>query len=82
MKEMTLVEVQNACLDILKDVHAFCKAHQIGYSLAYGTLIGACRHKGFIPWDDDLDIMVSRQEFKHLLKKIHQIGRASCRERV
>ena len=64
MKEMTLVEVQNACLDILKDVHAFCEAHQIGYSLAYGTLIGACRHKGFIPWDDDLDIIIPRPDFE------------------
>lgn len=53
MKETTLREIQLFELDILKDVHEFCVANNIRYSLAYGTLIGAIRHKGFIPWDDD-----------------------------
>ena len=62
MKEMTLREVQLFELDILKDVHEFCMANHINYSLAYGTLIGAIRHKGFIPWDDDRDIVMPRPD--------------------
>ena len=63
MKEMTLKDVQGVSLDILKDVHSFCESHHIRYSLAYGTLIGAIRHKGFIPWDDDVDIVIPRPDF-------------------
>ncbi|OWV26301.1 hypothetical protein B7988_06875 [Fibrobacter sp. UWB1] len=63
MKEMTLKELQEFSLNILKDVHGFCKQNNIKYSLAYGTLIGALRHKGFIPWDDDIDIIMPREEF-------------------
>jgi lipopolysaccharide cholinephosphotransferase len=64
MKEMTLQEVQKVSLNILKDVHSFCESHNIRYSLAYGTLIGAIRHKGFIPWDDDVDILIPRPDFE------------------
>ena len=66
MKEMSLQEIQQVSLDILKDVHAFCEKHKIRYSLAYGTLIGAIRHQGFIPWDDDIDLMMFRSEYDKL----------------
>ena len=69
MKEMTLQEVQNVSLEILKDVHAFCESHNIRYSLAYGTLIGAIRHKGFIPWDDDVDIIIPRPDFERFCQE-------------
>lgn len=64
MKKMTLQELQKFSLDILKDVHSFCMQNGIKYSLAYGTLIGAIRHKGFIPWDDDIDIIMPRDDFE------------------
>lgn len=64
-------EMQDMLLPMLKDFTEFCRQQHIRYSLCGGTLLGAIRHKGFIPWDDDLDVMVSRQQFKHLLKKIH-----------
>ena len=69
MREMTLQEVQKVSLDILKDVHEFCESHHIRYSLAYGTLIGAIRHKGFIPWDDDVDIVIPRPDFERFCKE-------------
>ena len=69
MKEMTLQEVQQVSLDILKDVHAFCESHDIKYSLHYGTLIGAIRHKGFIPWDDDIDLVMPRPDYDRFCKE-------------
>ncbi len=64
MKELTLKELQGESLKILRDVHAFCVQNDIRYSLYGGTLIGAIRHKGFIPWDDDIDIIMPRPDFE------------------
>lgn len=67
MKEMTLKEVQQVSLEILKDVHDFCINNDIKYTLFGGTLIGAIRHHGFIPWDDDLDIAFTRPEYEKFI---------------
>ena len=66
-RELTLKELQNECLLIMDDIHAFCKKEGITYSLAYGSLIGAVRHKGFIPWDDDMDIIMPRPDYEKFL---------------
>lgn len=63
MREMTLQDLHAFCLDIAKDVHLFCVSHGIRYSLAYGSLLGAVRHQGFIPWDDDIDIVMPRPDY-------------------
>ena len=68
MQELKLRELQQISLDILKDVHIFCVEHNIKYSIAYGTLIGAIRHKGFIPWDDDVDIVMPRPDYELFCK--------------
>ena len=57
-KELSLKKVQKISLEILKVVADICEEKGFRYFLVYGTLIGAIRHKGFIPWDDDVDIMM------------------------
>ena len=65
---MTLKDIQNVSLDILKDIHEFCVDNNIKYTLFSGTLIGAIRHHGFIPWDDDLDIAFTRPEYEKFVR--------------
>ena len=62
-KYLSLKDKQDVSLYLLKKLHAFCEDNDIHYSLAYGTLIGAVRHKGFIPWDDDIDVLMLRPDF-------------------
>lgn len=64
---MTLKEVQQVCLEILKDVHEFCVKNKIRYSLSGGSLLGAIRHNGFIPWDDDVDIQIPRPDYDRFI---------------
>lgn len=68
MKNITIDELKNIQLDIMQAIHDYCMDHGLHYSLAYGTLIGAIRHKGFIPWDDDIDIMMPRNDYNQLVK--------------
>lgn len=68
MREMTLKEVQAVSLEVLKDVHTFCVGNNIRYTLYGGTMIGAIRHQGFIPWDDDVDIAMPRPDYEKFLQ--------------
>ena len=54
MKEINLDELKLIQLDILQALHDFCIENKIKYSLGCGTLLGAVRHKGYIPWDDEI----------------------------
>lgn len=54
-------------MDILSALHEFCEAHNIKYSISYGSLLGAARHKGYIPWDDDIDIAILREDYEKLM---------------
>ena len=72
MKKLTDKEVKQIELDILEYVHNFCEENGLKYIMNYGTLIGAVRHKGFIPWDDDIDIALKRSEYNMLLKYLQE----------
>ena len=63
MNPISLEELKTIQLDILKIVADFCDKNNITYFLAFGSLIGAIRHKGFIPWDDDIDIAMPRPDY-------------------
>lgn len=60
--------MQLVCTDMLRLIDKICKAEKITYFLSGGTLLGAVRHQGFIPWDDDIDVMMPRPEYERFLK--------------
>ena len=67
LKELTLKEEQTIQLDILKHFSYICENENLRFFLAYGTLLGACRNNGFIPWDDDIDIWMPRKDYTKFL---------------
>ena len=67
MDDKVLRQLQLTMLETLKVLDTFCRKHNIKYSLYAGTLLGAVRHQGFIPWDDDLDVCMSREEYDRFI---------------
>lgn len=72
MRELNLEEVKKIQMDILDYVDGFCKREKIKYWIDSGTLIGAVRHKGYIPWDDDIDIGMLREDYDRFCKIFDQ----------
>lgn len=68
MKEITFEEMKILQMDILDVLHKFCNEKKINYSLGCGSMLGAIRHQGYIPWDDDIDIYLLREDYEKLLK--------------
>ena len=66
--EGTLRNIQLLYVELLRFIDNICKKYDLDYFLAYGTLLGAIRHEGFIPWDDDCDIIMMRNDYNKLIE--------------
>ena len=69
-KKLDIDEIKEVELGVMDYIHNICREKGINYSLAYGSLLGAVRHRGFIPWDDDLDIALKRHQYDQLYQAI------------
>ncbi len=67
MKPLSLNEIKQIEFELLKTFDAFCRENHIRYFLSNGTLLGAVKYKGFIPWDDDVDVLVPREDYDRLI---------------
>lgn len=64
MIKLDIRDLRRIQLEILDEIHAFCQEKGLVYSLCGGTMLGAVRHKGYIPWDDDIDLMMPREDYE------------------
>ena len=69
-RQLNEEEIKTLELGVMDYIHNLCERENVNYSLAYGTLLGAVRHKGYIPWDDDVDISLKREEYNKLYQAV------------
>lgn len=72
MKELDITNIKKIQLNILCAVDEYCRENKIDYFIYYGTLLGAVRHKGYIPWDDDIDIAMFRKDYEIFIKNFNK----------
>ena len=71
--ELDTIQIKKIATKILVEFDRICRSNEICYSIAYGTMLGAVRHHGFIPWDDDVDVIVTREAYNKILKVAYQM---------
>jgi lipopolysaccharide cholinephosphotransferase len=71
---LSIAELRGVQLELLTAFDRLCRRHLLTYYLAYGTLLGAVRHGGYIPWDDDIDVMMPREDYDRL----HEVFEAAA----
>lgn len=74
MNKLTIEEIKRCSFEVLCQIRDICEENGLTYSLSGGTLIGAVRHQGFIPWDDDIDIMMPRPDYDRFLEIVRRDG--------
>ena len=74
MRMLTLDEIHYEEKEILKETVKFLDEHNLTYFITYGTLLGAVRHGGFIPWDDDIDLVMARPEYNKFVEYLKEHG--------
>lgn len=71
MKELNIHQIHERCIKIAIELDRICTEHEIPYYMLGGTMLGAIRHKGFIPWDDDMDFGVPKEYYEKLVELLH-----------
>lgn len=74
MRKIEIEEIREILLSLMDEIHAICEKHGLRYYLSGGTLIGAVRHNGFIPWDDDIDIYMPRPDYDKFMQIYQEEG--------
>lgn len=74
LRKFTDDDIKSVGLEILSVLHDYCVSHNIKYSLGFGTLLGAIRHNGFIPWDDDIDVVMPREDYERFINEFDVEG--------
>ncbi len=72
MREVKIDEIHSITLNLMDRLHDICEENGIRYFISYGTLIGAIRHKGFIPWDDDFDVFMFRNDYDKFIHVVEE----------
>lgn len=72
MRKVNDLELKKICIEILRYIDEICYKNKLTYFVNFGTLIGTVRHKGFIPWDDDVDICMPRADYEKFLEIVEQ----------
>ena len=78
IKKEDLRKMQLMQVEMIKEFDRVCKKHNIHYAIYGGTLLGAVRHKGFIPWDDDMDIAMLRRDYERFKRHINELDSSIC----